>query len=76
MVVVGTEPIDPVVEDPEVVASGATSVTSEWCTNLECPSNHALRGLHRVGVSAYLCEVCGEELRGPISDVLGHRGTH
>lgn len=76
LVVAGLEPIDPAVEDPEVVASGATSVGSEWCTNLGCPSNHVLRGLHRVGVNIYVCKVCREELRGRISVVLAHRGSH
>lgn len=70
------EPIDPVLEDPEVVASGVTAVGSEWCTNLGCPSNHALPGLQRVGVNHYLCNVCHEDLRGPISAVLAHRRMH
>ena len=76
MVVVGLEPIDPALEDPEVVASGVTTVGSEWCTNLDCPSNHALRGLHRVGVNIYVCKVCREELRGPITVIVGHRAAH
>lgn len=76
LVVAGLEPIDPALEDPEVVASGISSVGSEWCTNLDCPSNHALRGLHRVGDSIYLCNVCHEELRGPVSVVLAHRRSH
>lgn len=76
LVVVGLEPIDPALEDPEVVASGVTTVGSEWCTNLDCPSNHALRGLHRVGVNIYVCKVCREELRGPITFIVGHRAAH
>lgn len=76
LVVVGLEPIDPAMEDPDVVASGVTSVGSEWCTNLDCPSNHVLQGLHRVGVSDYVCKVCGEQLVAPISAVFAHRRSH
>jgi hypothetical protein len=76
LVVAGLEPIDPAHEDPDVVAWGISSVGSEWCTNLDCPSNHAIRGLHRVGVSSYVCKVCGEELSGPVSTVFAHRRSH
>jgi len=74
--VAGLEPIDPALEDPDVVATGVTMVGSEWCTNLDCPSNHAVRGLKRVGVSRYICKVCGEELTGPTSAIFAHRRTH
>lgn len=73
VVLVGQEPIDPAFEDPDVVATGVRTMGSEWCTNLDCPSNYRPRGLHRVGVSRYICEVCGEVLTGPISAILAHR---
>lgn len=75
LVVAGLEPIDPGLEDPEVVTTGVTMVGSEWCTNLDCPSNQ-LSGLKRVGVSRYICKVCGEELTGPTSAIFAHRRTH
>jgi len=53
----------------------AASRTAPWCTNLDCRSNH-LRGLKRVGVSRYICKVCGEELTGSTSAIFAHRRTH
>ena len=75
-VIAGQEPIDPAFEDPDVVATGVTMVGSEWCTNLDCPSNHRPRGLHRVGVNRYICDVCNEVLAGRMSAILAHRRTH
>lgn len=75
-VVEGREPIDPAHEDPDVVAIGATTVGSEWCANLDCPSNHRPRGLHRVGVNQYVGKVCSEVLTGRMSAILDHRETH
>jgi hypothetical protein len=75
-VVEGREPIDLANEDPDVVATGATTVGSEWCTNLDCPSNNRPRGLRRVGVNRYTCKVCSEVLTGRMSVILDHRRTH
>ncbi len=33
------EPVDPLHEDPDVVATGTTHVTSDVCTRIDCPSN-------------------------------------
>lgn len=60
----------------ELEAKGLTAAASDWCTNLDCPSNHVLRGLTRVGVNDYICTVCGEALRTPMSAVRAHRATH
>ena len=75
VVVSGLEPVAPD-EDPELAAEGLSVVESDWCTNLDCPSNHILRGLTRVGVNDYICTVCGEALRTPMSAVRAHRATH
>lgn len=66
-VVSGLEPFD-----DEADAGGR----SEWCTNLECSSNHVLRGLHRLGVNEYLCLECNEVLRTPMSQVFAHLRAH
>lgn len=86
VVVAGLEPIDPTLSDRYEVATGVTVVGSdhvdilvqqvEWCTNLDCPSNHLPPGLHRVGVNRYVCNVCGDVLTGPIGTILAHRRTH
>jgi hypothetical protein len=75
LVVSGLEPFAPS-DDPTLEAEGLTAARSEWCTNLDCPSNHVLRGLTRVGVNDYICTVCGEALRTPISAVRAHGATH
>lgn len=75
LVVVGQEPVTAETE-PGLVASGVWTVGSEWCTNLDCTSNHALSGLTRVGVNDYLCAVCGQALHTPISQVVAHRRSH
>ena len=75
VVIAGREPIT-VDSDPELAATGATTVGSEWCTNLDCPSNHAVPGLARIGVNDYTCKVCGMNLTTPTRDVLAHRRTH
>jgi hypothetical protein len=75
LVVSGLEPFAPS-EDPTSEAEGLTAARSEWCTNLDCPSNHVLGGLTRVGVNDYICTVCNEALRIPMSAVRAHRATH
>ena len=75
LVVSGLEPFAPG-DDPEMGAEGLRAAGSEWCANLDCPSNHVLRGLTRVGVNDYICTVCGEALRTPMSEVFAHRRTH
>lgn len=75
LVVSGLEPLAGD-DDPELDAEGLPAVRSEWCTNLDCPSNHVLKGLTRVGVNDYICMVCGEALRTPMSAVRAHRATH
>ena len=74
LVVSGLEPFAPG-DDPALEAEGLTVAGSDWCTNLDCPSNH-IRGLARVGVNDYICTVCGEALRTPFSAVRAHRATH
>lgn len=74
LVISGLEPFAPG-DDPELEAEGLTGYGSDWCTNLDCPSNH-LMGLARVGVNDYICAVCGEALRTPFRAVLAHRATH
>ena len=75
MVVAGLEPIADT-DDPELTATGVSLVGSEWCTNLDCPSNHAVTSLWRVGVNDYTCKVCGEALHTPMREVFAHRRTH
>ncbi len=60
----------------ELWQAGETEMGSEWCPNLECPSNHVLKGLTRVGVNHYVCTVCAASLTGPMSSVFSHRRTH
>jgi len=74
VVLTGQEPVTAGAEH-EPVAAGKRTVGSEWCTNLDCPSNH-LRGLWRVGVNDYVCEQCGAALRTPMEQVFAHRRTH
>ncbi|GAB3025482.1 hypothetical protein GCM10011376_11550 [Nocardioides flavus (ex Wang et al. 2016)] len=74
-VISGPEPFAPG-DDPEPEADGRSKAWSDWCTNLECSSNHVLSGLTRVGVNDYVCTVCGTSLRTPMSAVLAHRATH
>jgi hypothetical protein len=75
VVVAGLEPLT-ASDDPELTATGVSAVGSEWCTNLDCRSNHAVPGLWRIGVNDYTCKVCGEALRTPMSEVVAHRRTH
>ncbi len=60
----GLEPFAPG-DDPVLEAEGLTAAGSEWCTNLECPTNHVLRSLIRVGVNDSACKVCFAALRTP-----------
>jgi hypothetical protein len=71
VVVSGLEPVEPARWADE----GGPAVGSEWCTNLDCRSNRQ-RDLHRVGVNEYVCQVCGEVLRTPVSAVFAHRQAH
>ena len=75
LVISGLEPVAPG-DDPELEAEGLTAAESDWCTNLDCPSNYALKSLTRVGVNDYICRVCGEALRTPMSAVRAHTATH
>lgn len=52
VVVIGLEPFGPG-DDPELESEGLTEVGSQWCTNLDCPSNR-LRDLLRVGINDYV----------------------
>lgn len=63
-------------DDPELDAEGLAVQGSEWCMNFDCTSNHVVRGLRRVGVNDYICNICGEALRTPMSAVFAHRRTH
>lgn len=56
--------------------ASASCERSEWCTNLDCPSNYVIDGLHRVGVNHYLCLECAEMLRTPMSEVFAHLRSH
>ena len=77
LVVEGLEPVDPADEVGDVVVvHGLAMVGSDWCTNLDCPSNHAVRGLHRVGVNQYACKTCSESLTGPVMSILAHLRAH
>lgn len=72
-VVVDLEPIEEIGPDGSVTVEEAYS---EWCPNPGCPSNHALRGLERVGVNAYVCKECGAHLVTPMSGVFEHIRAH
>jgi len=76
VVVIGQEPVDLALEEPDVIATGVQTLGSEWCTNLDCPSNRRPRGLHRVGVNRYVCDACGAVLTGPMSEIAAHRRAH
>lgn len=65
-----------VVADLEPVVSFDHLEFSEWCTNLDCRSNHALPGLWRLGVNDYQCRACGQMLKTPIAAVLAHVRSH
>ena len=75
VVIVGLEP-HTADSDSELAATGATTIGSDWCTNVACPSNHAVPGVWRTGVNDYSCKVCGMKLTTPMRDVLAHRRTH
>jgi hypothetical protein len=75
MVIVGPEPLGHD-DNWDGLLSGQTEQLVDFCTNLDCPSNHALRGLTRVEVNRYICIACGVELKGPMSSVFAHRRTH
>lgn len=72
---VGPEPNSPQ-DDLEAWEAGEAEIRVEWCPNLDCPSNHVLPGLTRVGVNGYVCAVCGKVLTGPMSQIFAHRRTH
>jgi len=48
---------------------------SDWCTNLDCPSNQ-LCGLRRTGVDDCQCLECDAVVRTPFPDVTAHRRKH
>ena len=75
MVVSGLEPIT-AADDPELTATGLTEFGSDWCTDLDCPSNHVQPGLRRTGVNDYICTLCGQALRTPMSAVRAHLRSH
>lgn len=52
MIVAGLEPITEV-DDAELAATGVSVVGSEWCTNLDCPSN---------GSAARISSACGQTM--------------
>jgi len=58
VVIAGLEPVTSV-DDPELTAVELAETASEWCTNLHCPSNHAVPGVWRTGINDYTCKVCG-----------------
>ena len=60
----------------EAWEQGETEVGVEWCPNLDCDSNYALRPFRRTGVNSYVCTICDLVLNGPTSTILAHRGTH
>lgn len=65
---VGREPISEASE-PELWANGERSVSSDWCPNLDCPSNNLLRDFRRVGVAMWQCKTCDDQLLGSLADV-------
>lgn len=70
----GLEPVSPDDEDCE---PGRTHISVDWCPDPDCPSNHALRGLTRLGPNLYVCAVCAAELSGPMRTVVfDHRRSH
>ncbi|GHJ60469.1 hypothetical protein NOK12_29870 [Nocardioides sp. OK12] len=77
-VVSGLEPVGPERYDSDGLPTdeGGCFDRVEWCTNLDCPSNRCLEGLHRVGVNDYVCLECGETLRTPTAGVFAHRRRH
>jgi hypothetical protein len=76
LVVVGMEPAEPEDHGGSRVVDGVPMNECDWCTNLDCPSNHALRGLHRVGVNQYVCSGCDRTLTGTMMSIFAHRRTH
>jgi hypothetical protein len=76
LVVEGPEPLAPANDNAGTMHTGVLMVRSEWCTAPNCPSNHALAGLHRVGVNRYVCTVCRDVLTGPMSSILDHQRAH
>lgn len=60
----------------ELLHGSAESVGVDWCPNLQCPSNAALRGFLRVGVRSYRCLVCDAVIEAYIDDVVTHRREH
>lgn len=71
----GVEPNSPQ-DDVEAWQAGETEIGVDWCRNLDCPSNHVLKGLTRLGLNRYVCTVCGIELTGPMSAIFAHARTH
>jgi len=47
----------------------------DWCPNLQCPSNGAIPGLRRIGISSYRCLTCSEEFSG-LSAALAQLRSH
>jgi DNA-directed RNA polymerase subunit RPC12/RpoP len=75
ILVKGPEPLDPDANAADW-ETGQRYQLVEWCPNLDCPSNHVLKGLRQVGANRYLCTTCGEEIGGSSKNYLGHRRTH
>lgn len=76
-VLAGLEPADPL-DQESVVATvgGVPMVGSEWCTNLDCPSNTCIPGLRRIGINRWICTTCQGVLTGPMSEIFAHLRTH
>jgi hypothetical protein len=74
-VVSGLEPFDYDEDHPDRAQTDSRYERSDWCTNLDCPSNQ-LRGLRRTGVNDYQCLECDAVVRTPFTDVAAHRRGH
>ena len=60
----------------QFVHDSSEGVRVDWCPNLDCPSNTALRGLLRTGPRTYKCLACSGVVEAYLGDVLGHRRSH
>ena len=49
---------------------------SDWCTNLDCPSNYARKPFHRLGVGSLKCRICHDIIVGPIREAQAHAMGH
>lgn len=75
-VVSGLEPFDYDEDHPDRVQTDSRYERSDWCINLDCPSNRCGVGRIRVGVNHYVCVECGDMLHTPFSLVLAHIRNH